>query len=232
MRFEELYRPMRDKSDGWIRQDQDYDEELQASSWSHVEPPERVKKKENPIPPAKLQQEPPQPPASSSNPPLLQSPVRTPSPMRAPPVKPLKQPKPKAKDPNKREMSLEEKHKLGLGLQSLPAEKMEQVVQIIRRRNGHLKQDGDEIELDIEAVDTETLWELDRLVTNYKKMVSKIKRQALMGNMNNNNEQSSRGNGVNYLPHFFCSMTCIICLDIDIWVEWDINSVDFFVPFN
>ncbi|MQK21923.1 hypothetical protein EI013_26505, partial [Escherichia coli] len=68
---------------------------------------------------------------------------------------------------------------------------MEQVVQIIRKRNGHLKQDGDEIELDIEAVDTETLWELDRLVTNWKKMMSKIKRQALMGNVNNNNN----GNG-------------------------------------
>ncbi|XP_047160971.1 transcription factor GTE7-like [Vigna umbellata] len=183
-RFEELYRPIHEKFEDLVGHDRGFKEELQASSWSHVEP-ERVKKKENLIPPSKLQQEPPQPPASSSNAPLLQSPVRTPSPMRAPPVKPLKQPKPKAKDPNKREMSLEEKHKLGLGLQSLPAEKMEQVVQIIRRRNGHLKQDGDEIELDIEAVDTETLWELDRLVTNYKKMVSKIKRQALMGNINN-----------------------------------------------
>ena len=34
---------------------------------------------------------------------------------------------------------------------------MEQVVQIIRKRNGHLKQDGDEIKLDIEVVDIETL---------------------------------------------------------------------------
>ncbi|KAL2969032.1 hypothetical protein AAZX31_15G058300 [Glycine max] len=197
-RFEELYRPLHEKFEGSVGHDRESEEELQASSWSHVEP-ERVKKKENPTPPPppppeKLQQEPPQPPASSSNPPLLQSPVRTPSPMRAPPVKPLKQPKPKAKDPNKRDMSLEEKHKLGLGLQSLPPEKMEQVVQIIRRRNGHLKQDGDEIELDIEAVDTETLWELDRLVTNYKKMVSKIKRQALMGNIYNDNVQANKGN--------------------------------------
>ncbi|GAB2268051.1 hypothetical protein Dimus_003026 [Dionaea muscipula] len=91
-----------------------------------------------------------------------------------------KLPKPKAKDPNKREMTMEEKHKLGAGLQSLPDEKMSLVVQIIKKRNGHLTQDGDEIELDIEAVDTETLWELDRFVTNYKKAVSKIKRQALM----------------------------------------------------
>ncbi|KAI4296470.1 hypothetical protein L6164_036426 [Bauhinia variegata] len=188
-RFEELYRPLSDKYEDFLRQDRSYDEELPASSWNHVEP-ERVRKKENSILTPKLR-EPVQAPATSSNPPLLQSPVRTPSPMRAPPVKPLKQPKPKAKDPNKREMSLEEKHKLGIGLQSFPPEKMEQVVQIIRKRNGHLKQDGDEIELDIEAVDTETLWELDRLVTNWKKMVSKVKRQALMSN----NVSSSKGNG-------------------------------------
>ncbi|CAL0300836.1 unnamed protein product [Lupinus luteus] len=205
VRFEELYRPIHDKIEDLLREDRDFDDDLPASSWNHVEPErERVKKKENlsysnsTIPQANLQHEQPlqlhAAPASSSNPPIVQSPVRTPSPMRVQPVKPLKQPKPKAKDPNKREMSLEEKHKLGLGLQSLPPEKMEQVVQIIRKRNGHLKQDEDEIELDIEAVDIETLWELDRLVTNYKKMVSKIKRQALMVNVNNN-VTSNKSNG-------------------------------------
>lgn len=74
--------------------------------------------------------------------------------------------------------------KLGFGLQNLPQEKMPQLVQIIRKRDEHLAQDVNEIELDIEALDTETLWELDRFVTNWKKMVSKTKRQALM--MNNN----------------------------------------------
>ncbi|GJS39764.1 bromodomain, NET domain protein [Tanacetum coccineum] len=53
---------------------------------------------------------------------------------------------------------------------------------IIRKRNDQLAQEGDEIELDIEALDTETLWELDRFVTNWKKFVSKTKRQALMVN--------------------------------------------------
>ncbi|GAU45342.1 hypothetical protein TSUD_84590 [Trifolium subterraneum] len=206
-KFEELYRPIHEKFDERVG----FDDELQAaSSWNHVEPErerEKVKKKDNhpiPIPPPAAKRPEPEPlpePASTSNqpstsnPPLAQSqsPVPTPSPMRAPPVKHLKQPKPKARDPNKREMSLEEKHKLGLGLQILPPEKMEQVVQIIRKRNGHLEQDGDEIELDMEAVDTETLWELDRLVTNWKKMmVSKIKRQALM---DNNNVPSNKGNG-------------------------------------
>ncbi|RYQ84820.1 hypothetical protein Ahy_B10g104306 isoform B [Arachis hypogaea] len=50
------------------------------------------------------------------------------------------------------------------GMQSLPLEKMDQVVQIIRKMNGNVKQGGDEIEIVIEAVDTETLWELDRLI--------------------------------------------------------------------
>ncbi|CAL5213541.1 unnamed protein product [Lathyrus oleraceus] len=198
MKFEELYRPIHEK----FEERGGFDDELQASSWNHIEPErEKVKKKDKPIPipppVAKLQEPPPELASTSnqpstSNPPLVQSPVRTPSPMRALPVKPLKQPKPKARDPNKREMNIEEKHKLGLGLQILPPEKMEQVVQIIRKRNGHLEQDGDEIELDMEAVDTETLWELDRLVTNWKKMVSKIKRQALM---DNNNVPSNKGNG-------------------------------------
>ncbi|XP_042061548.1 transcription factor GTE2-like [Salvia splendens] len=121
--------------------------------------------------------------------PLPPSPVRAPPPPAAKEQKPgrvvtPKQPKPRAKDVNKRDMSMDEKQKLGFGLQNLPQEKMPQLVQIIRKRDEHLAQDGDEIELDIEALDTETLWELDRFVTNWKKMVSKTKRQALM--MNNN----------------------------------------------
>ncbi|KAK9286322.1 hypothetical protein L1049_014712 [Liquidambar formosana] len=168
-------------------------EELQGSSWSNISTPERAKKpvvREVVRKPERVQV-----PASASNPPpnppSVQSPVPTPSPKRVSPVKPVmrtKQPKPKAKDPNKREMSIEEKQRLGLGLQSLPEEKMTQVVQIIRKRNGNLTEDGDEIELDIEAVDTETLWELDRFVTNWKKMVSKIKRQALMGSNTSTND--------------------------------------------
>lgn len=93
-----------------------------------------------------------------------------------------KLPRPRAKDPNKRAMSMEEKHKLSIGLQSLPQEKMPQLVHIIKKRNANMVQEGDEIELDIEAIDTETLWELDRFVMNWKKMVSKTKRQALMAN--------------------------------------------------
>lgn len=95
-----------------------------------------------------------------------------------------KLPKPKAKDPNKRPMSYEERQKLSIGLQSLPEEKMNQVLQIVKKRNVDTQQDGDEIVLDFETMDAETLWELDRFVYNCKKMLSKIKRQeALSGNI-------------------------------------------------
>ncbi|MFS7914616.1 putative NET domain-containing protein [Helianthus anomalus] len=58
----------------------------------------------------------------------------------------------------------------------MPPEKMPQLLQIIRKRNDQLAQEGDGIELDIKALDTETLWELDWFVTNWKKHVSKMKR--------------------------------------------------------
>ncbi|MFS7888571.1 putative NET domain-containing protein [Helianthus anomalus] len=52
---------------------------------------------------------------------------------------------------------MEEKQKLGLGLQSMPPEKMPQLLQIVRMRNDYLAQEGDEIELDVEALETEML---------------------------------------------------------------------------
>ncbi|WCJ30926.1 Transcription factor GTE4 [Euphorbia peplus] len=85
--------------------------------------------------------------------------------------------KPKAKDLNKRDMTYEEKQKLSTNLQSLPSEKLDNIVQIIKKRNSSLSQHDDEIEVDIDSVDAETLWELDRFVTNYKKSLSKNKRK-------------------------------------------------------
>ncbi|CAL5403054.1 unnamed protein product [Camellia sinensis] len=86
--------------------------------------------------------------------------------------------KPKAKDLHKRDMTYEEKQRLSTNLQSLPTEKLDNIVQIIKKRNSALSQHDDEIEVDIDSVDAETLWELDRFVTNYKKSLSKIKRKA------------------------------------------------------
>ncbi|CAI8617462.1 unnamed protein product [Vicia faba] len=86
--------------------------------------------------------------------------------------------KPKAKDPNKRDMTFDEKQKLSTNLQALPPEKLDAIVHIIKRKNLALNQHDDEIEVDIDSVDAETLWELDRFVTNYKKSLSKNKRRA------------------------------------------------------
>ncbi|PKA58947.1 Transcription factor GTE4 [Apostasia shenzhenica] len=85
--------------------------------------------------------------------------------------------KPRAKDPDKREMTFEEKQRLSYNLQNLPPEKLENIVQIIKKRNSSLNQHDDEIEVDIDSVDVETLWELDRFVTNFKKNLSKNKRK-------------------------------------------------------
>ncbi|KAK8579260.1 hypothetical protein V6N13_142472 [Hibiscus sabdariffa] len=86
--------------------------------------------------------------------------------------------KPKLKEPDKRDMTFEEKQRLGVNLQNLPLEKLDSIVQIIKKRNPALFQQDDEIEVDIDNVDPETLWELDRFVTNYKKSLSKNKRKA------------------------------------------------------
>ncbi|XVF18721.1 hypothetical protein REPUB_Repub11eG0047400 [Reevesia pubescens] len=85
--------------------------------------------------------------------------------------------KPKAKDPDKRDMTYEEKQRLSVNLQNLPSEKLDNIVQIIKKRNPALFQQEDEIEVDIDSVDPETLWELDKFVSNYKKSLSKNKKK-------------------------------------------------------
>ncbi|CAL5200341.1 unnamed protein product [Lathyrus oleraceus] len=86
--------------------------------------------------------------------------------------------KPKANDLHKRDMTYEEKQKLSTHLQNLPSDKLDAIVQIMKKQNSALSQHDDEIEVDIDSVDAETLWELDRFVTNYKKSLSKYKRKA------------------------------------------------------
>lgn len=103
----------------------------------------------------------------------VQVPVSLPPVGRPPALK-----KPKAKDPHKRDMTFEEKRRLSNNLQNLPPEKLDVIVQIIKRKNLSLSQHDDEIEVDIDSMDAETLWELDRFVTNYKKNLSKNKRKA------------------------------------------------------
>lgn len=140
-------------------------------------PPPVMELQRVPSPPPSPVQPPPPPPQSVSQ---VEAPLEV---GEATKGRKGKLPKPKAKDPNKRQMTMEEKAKLGVNLQELPPEKLGQLIQILRKRTRDLPQDGDEIELDIEALDNETLWELDRFVTNYKKMASKIKRQGFIQNV-------------------------------------------------
>ncbi|CAN8306135.1 unnamed protein product [Cochlearia groenlandica] len=86
--------------------------------------------------------------------------------------------KPKANEPNKRDMTYEEKQKLSGHLQNLPPDKLDAIVQIVNKRNTAVKLGDEEVEVDIDSVDPETLWELDRFVTNYKKGLSKKRRKA------------------------------------------------------
>ncbi|KAK9074397.1 hypothetical protein SSX86_006995 [Deinandra increscens subsp. villosa] len=107
--------------------------------------------------------------------------------------------KPKAKDPNKREMTYEEKQKLSMNLQNLPSEKLDNVVKIIKKRNPSLSQKDDEIEVDIDTFDIETLWELDRFVTYYKKGLSKNKRKAEVANEETNEVEPNVQDNLNDL---------------------------------
>lgn len=173
--FDEMFNPAYRKFENEV-------EEARHRQWplAPVPAPSRMAKKSDTVRAQAAHLEPP-----SAQIPM---PMSAPVPAPAPTVNPLvprssgKLPKPRAKDKVKREMSFEEKAKLGMNLENVPPEKMEQLVAIIRKRNPHMAQDGDDIELDIEAVDIETLWELDRFVSNYKKMESKIRRQGLIMN--------------------------------------------------
>ncbi|XP_047336977.1 transcription factor GTE7-like [Impatiens glandulifera] len=177
-RFEELFKPVEERLMGPSRTEKQ--PQLRQNSWNHIPTPEIDRSNKprsngnagNAIPHIEL---PPVLPSSKNPPPSVPPPSRT----------TMRQPKPSARDPNKREMSMEEKQKLGVGLESLPQEKMAQLMHIMKKRNQHLVQEGDEIELDFSSLDTETLWELDRFVTNCKKMMSKTRREALMGNPSN-----------------------------------------------
>ncbi|KAI4321824.1 hypothetical protein MLD38_035158 [Melastoma candidum] len=88
--------------------------------------------------------------------------------------------KPVGKESVERDMTFEEKQKLSEDLQNLPSEKLEHVVHIIRKRNSQSFQHEDEIEVDIDAVDAETLWELQEFVDSYKSSLNKLKRKADM----------------------------------------------------
>lgn len=78
----------------------------------------------------------------------------------------------KTKNHKKRDMTYQEKQRLSSILQNLPSEKLDTVVQIIRKRNPGLFQQEDEIEVDIDSFDAETLWELESFVNDCQNTLS------------------------------------------------------------
>lgn len=85
--------------------------------------------------------------------------------------------KSKAREQEKRDMTYEEKQRLSIELQDLPAEELQKVVDIIRKKFPVSPHD-EEIEVDIDCFDPETLWELDLFVNDYKKTLNNTKRKA------------------------------------------------------
>ncbi|EEC78038.1 hypothetical protein OsI_17470 [Oryza sativa Indica Group] len=110
---------------------------------------------------------------------ILEPPMPVPPP-ELPPAKAPAQVKPragnvkmrktKAREPNKREMTLEEKNFVEGW--------------IVRKRNGNPELVGGEIELDIDEMDVETQWELDRFVNKFKKALNKSRRAAIVNGEN------------------------------------------------
>ncbi|KAG5579024.1 hypothetical protein H5410_049651 [Solanum commersonii] len=82
-----------------------------------------------------------------------------------------------AADPRKkkREMTIEEIQKLNRGLENLPEEELGAVAEMIKKRGVPYKQNNGELQLDINNIDAETMWELNRFVTNYYNKRSKSK---------------------------------------------------------
>jgi predicted transposase YdaD len=70
-------------------------------------------------------------------------------------------------------MTFEEKEKLSKQMESLPEDKLIHVIQIMRKRHPEIGEDNEEVEVDIESIDNETLWELERFISNYVKSKEK-----------------------------------------------------------
>ncbi|CAN7021293.1 unnamed protein product [Brassica rapa subsp. trilocularis] len=80
-----------------------------------------------------------------------------------------------------RDLKMDEKRRLSEELQDLPYDKLETVVQIVKKSNPELSQQDDEIELDIDSLDIQTLWELYSFVTGYKENLSNKKEEDHQG---------------------------------------------------
>jgi hypothetical protein len=62
----------------------------------------------------------------------------------------------------KKAMTYEEKVELQTTLGQLPQQMLEELIILMKERNMNMSQEDDEIEIDLDSFDDETLWELDR----------------------------------------------------------------------
>lgn len=122
---------------------------------------------------------------------IANTPVREPE--RPTPSKTAKTPTPKpggsslkrktpssARDANdtSRPMTFEEKRALSTALEQLPADKLGRVVEIIQESDALGDDDKEELELDIDLLDPETLWKLQRYASGCLKPTKKVRKQA------------------------------------------------------
>lgn len=78
----------------------------------------------------------------------------------------------------KRPMSFNEKKKLSQDLEQLPDEMPVPIITFLKEHTGGLNQNEDEIEVDIDAFDDDSLWELQNLVSNCLKEIGQGTRNA------------------------------------------------------
>lgn len=81
--------------------------------------------------------------------------------------------------PRRREMTDGEREKLGLILQDLAGEYLNEILQIVAKRNSELASPGGdgEVELDVHALDSETMWDLDKFVRLHTKASQNMMRK-------------------------------------------------------
>ncbi|XP_017218561.1 transcription factor GTE7 isoform X2 [Daucus carota subsp. sativus] len=92
---------------------------------------------------------------------------------------------------NRREMSDGDREKLGLILQDLAGEYLNDILQIVAKRNSELASPGGdgEIELDVHALDSETMWDLEKFARLHKKAArNRMRKEELVNHLASNLE--------------------------------------------
>lgn len=95
------------------------------------------------------------------------------------PSKPKPITRPAGSSEPKRNMSYQEKANLVGSLQLLPAQMQDDVIRLMKERNPALDQKVDEMEVDIDSFDNETLWKLDQYVKDCLRTANTNKKVAV-----------------------------------------------------